>query len=119
MKLPDSELEVMLVLWQNSPLKTPEIMKALKHTGWSISTLQALLQRLEDKGAVSKTMEGRTKLYSPLVTQKEYSHDLSNDMLKRFYRGSISSFLAHFAEAEGMTQKDLEEIQAIIDRKGK
>ena len=47
MKLPDSELEVMLVLWQNSPLKTPEIMKELKHTGWSISTLQALLQRLE------------------------------------------------------------------------
>ena len=66
MKLPESELEVMLVLWEKNPLKTPEIMKALNHTGWSISTLQALLQRLEDKGVVTKTMEGRTKLYSNL-----------------------------------------------------
>lgn len=119
MKLPDSELEVMLVLWRKSPLKTPEIMKELKSTGWSISTLQALLQRLEDKGAVSKTMDGRTKMYTPLISQKEYSHDVSSDMLKRFYRGSISSFLAHFAEAEGMTQEEIEEIQGIIDRKGK
>ena len=119
MKLPDSELEVMLVLWQKGAMRTPEIMKELKHTGWTISTLQALLQRLEDKGAVSKTMEGRVKVYTPVLSQKDYSHDVSNDMLKRFYRGSISSFLAHFAEAEEMTQEDIEEIQKIIDRKGK
>lgn len=119
MKLPESELEVMLVLWEENPLKTPEIMERLKSKNWSISTLQALLQRLEDKGAITKTMEGRTKVYRPLISQEEYGHEQSNTMLDRFYHGSIASFVAHFAQSDELTQRDIDEIRAIIDKKGR
>jgi len=119
MKLPESELEVMLVLWEESPLKTPEIMERLKSKNWSISTLQALLQRLEDKKAIKRTMDGRTKVYCPLISKEEYGHDQSSTMLQRFFHGSISSFVAHFAQSDELTQQDIDEIRAIIDRKGK
>ena len=49
--LPDSELKVMMVIWEKGEkMSTGEILSNLKDTNWKLSTLQIILGRLTEKG---------------------------------------------------------------------
>lgn len=63
--LTQAEWQVMECLWEQAPRTGREAAEYMaRRTGWSRSTTLTLLQRLEDKGAVSSREEGR-KRYSP------------------------------------------------------
>ena len=74
--LPDSELAVMQVFWRaGKPLTRPEIDAGLAgQKNWTVSTVVALLIRLENRGFVSHEKQGRGYLYRPLVTPVSYTH---------------------------------------------
>ena len=57
MRLPDTELEIMKVIWENgATLSTSEIKASLEEQRpWNVSALQTLLNRLIDRGF----LEGR------------------------------------------------------------
>ena len=61
--LGDLEREVMHLVWARAPITADEVRARL---GRSLkeSTVRTVLRRLEDKGFVTHTTEGRTFLYS-------------------------------------------------------
>lgn len=115
-KLPETELDVMMVLW-NSPdqMKTPEIVEALKEKNWSVSTIQALLARLEEKGFIEKHMEGRIKRYKVLISRQSYSKMETESFVERFYQNSVSSLVANLVKTSHISDAELDEIRKIID----
>ena len=72
-RLPDAELEVMKALWslERYPAHTGEIAARLDKS-WKAPTLLKLLSRLEDRGFVAGTKEGRANGYTPLVEERDY-----------------------------------------------
>jgi len=65
LKISQSELEVMNVLWREFPLGSAEVVKRLEtKKDWSSRTIKTLLSRLVDKGALTTEPEGRRFLYS-------------------------------------------------------
>ncbi len=79
-RLPDSELDIMLVLWHHTPpmsrLEIEQIINEKKML--APTTILSLLSRLEKKKFVSVTKEGKTNLYTPLVSQEEYQQNRRN-----------------------------------------
>ena len=69
-RLPDSELDIMLVLWNHEPpmgrLEIERVVNEKKKL--APTTILSLLTRLEKKGFVSAKKEGKMNLYTPLVT---------------------------------------------------
>lgn len=65
MRLPDTELEIMKVIWENgATLSTSEIKASLEEQRpWNVSALQTLLNRLIDRGFLESYKEGKNRLY--------------------------------------------------------
>lgn len=116
-KITDSELEVMEVLWRaGTPLPLQPIRKALEEErGWDGSTVKTLLRRLCEKGAVEA--EKRPSFYyRPLLSREEYQSWSTRSLIRRVYRGSARDLVASLVRGDQLTQGDLEELRALLDR---
>ena len=120
-RLPESELEVMLALWRNTvPVRTSELLRQLSWThSWTLSTLKVLLGRLEEKGFVEVTREGRFTLYQALVKEEDYRRHETRGLLKRYYQNSVKSMVAALVSEGDLTGEDLAELEQIIQNAGR
>lgn len=70
--LTNSEWYVLDCLWETSPMTVMELVAALgDRLGWAKSTTITTLRRMEAKGLVLCTVEGRTKHYAPAVQRDQ------------------------------------------------
>lgn len=83
--LPNSELELMMILWQaEAPMTRTEIEEKLpKKRKISKTTVLSFLSRLEEKGFVRVEKEGRNNCYYPIVKEKDYLEQESGSILKK------------------------------------
>ena len=69
----NSELELLKLLWETSPLTAPELTeRAAASCGWDASTVKTLLARLVGKGTVRQCGRKRFYFYRPLLSREEY-----------------------------------------------
>ncbi|MDR1539632.1 MAG: BlaI/MecI/CopY family transcriptional regulator [Clostridiales bacterium] len=114
-KIADSELEILKVLWKDSPRTSNEIYDALKQNKpWSKSTVLTLISRLAEKGAVSSFKRG-VHFYSPALSEREYIKLQANSFLERIFEGSIKDLVAYYCENNDLTQEDLKELKKMIE----
>lgn len=118
-RLPDAELEVMKALWslERYPAHTGEIAARLDKS-WKAPTLLKLLSRLEDRGFVAGTKEGRANGYTPLVEERDYLSRESRSFLERVHGGSLSSLVASLYPEVSLTQEDLAALERILEKGG-
>lgn len=124
-KLPqisEAEYEVMKVVWNNAPISTNEVTDRLvQTTDWSPKTIQTLLKRLVQKGALTYEKNSRVFVYTPLVKKDEYLDQENNSFLKRFYDGNLASMLTNYLEKDTLSKKEIETLQDLLSartRKG-
>ena len=94
-KLPESELDVMLAVWNTeAPVTSPKLMKALGNDrGWKAPTLISFLNRLEERGFIASSKSGKERIYTALADKDKYLHRLACSFVERCYNGSIGDFL--------------------------
>ena len=99
-RLPESELDIMLVLWNNTPPMTrPEIEKVITmKKKLASTTILSLLTRLENKNFVEVTKQGKMNLYTPLVSQSDYQAHESQSVLEKLYGNSLKKFVTSWKE---------------------
>ncbi len=114
--LPDSELEVMQIIWQcEPPVSRSAIEETLnKQKNLAPSTILTFLSRLCDRGFLRTERKGRTNLYTPLVSHKEYLAQESRRLLDRLYGGSLSAFAVSLCDS-GITREELQALRAILN----
>ena len=71
-KLPEAELEIMLVIWDGQQPVTSEFIMERLDKDWTRPTLLKLLTRLCDRGFLRCDKEGRHNVYSVLVPRENY-----------------------------------------------
>lgn len=115
-RLPDSELAVMRLIWKaKEPVGSGKLAEILgNERGWSRSTIQVLLARLEEKNFVSYEKQGRCKFYVPLIEEKFYLKAETKNFLEQFYDNSYKNLIASLVQEEELTKEDMEEIMDII-----
>lgn len=113
-RLPDSELAVMQVIWDaGRPLARAEIDAALEQEkDWAVSTVLNLLSRLEEKGFVGRTKQGKGYLYHARVQEAAYLESETQSLVGRLYRGRPSAFIAALAGGDSLTGEDVAELEA-------
>ena len=118
-RLPESELEIMQIIWKKSaPVSRVDIEQALQETHpLAPTTILTLLTRLCEKGFISLKKEGRSNLYEPLITEKEYLAAESRSFLDRVFHGSVASFATALCDS-GVTKEELEELRRLLEEGG-
>lgn len=116
-RLPDSELDVMMAIWElNKKVTRIEIEGALNRgEEWSPTTILSLLSRLEKKGFVKVEKEGKQNVYEALISQEKYLQAESKSVLERMYNNSITNFMMALYSGKKPSKKQLDELQDLID----
>lgn len=117
MQISDAESRVMHELWEQAPLSSEEVVHRLQpQTGWHEKTVRTLLNRLLRKGAVVARRDGRRYLYSPKLAREAYRRQEARSFVQRVFDGRLSAMLAHFGENETLSDADVAELRAMLDR---
>lgn len=115
----ESEWTVMEYLWNKPMVTITEIRKALSSTGWSDSTIKTLVRRLVSKNAVAINDEAATFRYYPLISQQECRLKETKSFINRVYDGSVSMLVTNLVADSNLTDKETEELLALIEKMGK
>ncbi|OUQ59151.1 CopY family transcriptional regulator [Tyzzerella sp. An114] len=118
-RLPDTELEIMKVIWtMEKNINTTEIKKILeKNRPWNVSALQTLLNRLIDRGFLDTYKEGKNKCYTVLVTEDEYISFENKSFFKKVNNSSITKLVASLYNSKSISEDDLLELSKFIEDK--
>lgn len=118
-KLPDSELEIMLIIWEyDRPVTRFEIESKLdEERNLSPTTILSFLSRLQEKGFLDVAKEGKNNIYSAIISKEIYMQTESKNMLKKLYKNSVKNFLAALYDGNSLSEKDLQELEEYIEEK--
>ena len=106
----------MKIVWQYAPVSTNEITdRLMKTTSWGAKTIQTLIKRLTNKGALTYEKEGRVYVYTPLVKENEYISQQSNSFLRRFYDGDITAMLSAYIKNDRLSAEEIGTLRSILD----
>lgn len=117
-RLPDSELAVMMVLWrEQEELGTGKITELLEEEkGWSRSTTQVLLSRLEEKKVIQCYKQGRFKYYKVMVEEQDYRMKETKKFVEHFYKDSYKNLVASLVETKALSKEDISELFGLIQK---
>ena len=92
-KLFDSELKVMDVLWREGDTTAKHISDILKEeVGWNMNTTYTLIKRCMKKGAIERS-EPNFMCYA-LIPKEEVQEEETNELINKIYDGSADKLFA-------------------------
>lgn len=119
-QISNAEFEVMNVIWKFAPINTNDIVERLSENNeWSPKTIQTMLSRLEKKGVIKHEKESRMFVYSPLISKDAYLRSEGNAFVNRFFDGVLSRMVVSYLDKSELSDDDINELQAVLDRKRK
>ena len=119
-QITEAEYEVMKIVWKYAPINTNGITeKLLATSSWSAKTIQTLIKRLVNKGALTYEKNSRVFVYTPLVKESEYISQESNSFLNRYYDGDITAMLSAYIENDKLSETEIETLRSLLSKRGK
>ena len=116
-KISDAEWTVMKVLWERGTSTLAEVVKDLEgRLHWKPRTVQTLIRRLTDKGALAVQAIGREFRYSPAVAQDQCQHEESRSFLDRVFNGRLTPFVAGMMERDDVSKDDLAALREMLNQ---
>lgn len=115
MKLFDSELKVMEVLWEQGSKPAKEIVDVLsERIGWNKNTTYTVIKKCIDKGAIERGEPGF--LCTPLVTHDEVAQSETEQLIDKMFGGSSELFFSSFLKNQGISEEDAARLAGMIKK---
>ena len=114
MKLFDSELKVMGVLWRQGDQSARQIARTLgEEIGWNVNTTYTLIKRCIGKGAIERIDPGF--VCRALVTQEQVQQEETQELIDRVFDGSADKLFASLLGGRRVSREQLDRLRAMID----
>ncbi|MBZ0179038.1 MAG: BlaI/MecI/CopY family transcriptional regulator [Melioribacteraceae bacterium] len=113
----ESELEILNILWTNSPVTVKYVNDELnksKETGYT--TTLKLMQIMHEKGLLTREKEGRSHLYSPVIEESETKQAILDKMLETAFGGSAGKLVMQALGNNKTTSEELQQIKKMIEK---
>ena len=112
-KIHEGEYRFCLIMWEHQPIKAVELAKLCQDKlDWKRTTTYTIIKRLGDRG-VLKLENG---IVTALISQEEAEAAEIDTFVESKFGGSLPAFVAAFTKRKDVTEKDLDEMQRMIDR---
>ena len=112
-KVFESEYRFCLILWEHEPIKSSELVNLCRERlGWKPTTTYTVIKRLSERGV----LKNENTIVSSLVSKDEVQASEINEMVEKTFEGSLPAFIAAFTKHRKLSEKELDEVQAMIDR---
>ena len=112
-KVFESEYRFCLILWENEPIKSSELVKLCQQKlGWKPTTTYTVLRRLGERGV----LKNENTVVRSLVSKDQVQTAQIDEMVEKTFEGSLPAFVAAFTRSRSLSPAQLDEVQAMIDR---
>ena len=114
MKLFDSELRVMDVLWREGDLPARQIADVLtRQIGWNINTTYTLIKRCIEKGAIERREPGF--VCRALVSREQVQQEETQGLIDRLFDGSADALFASLLGSKRVSEEQMQRLRRMID----
>jgi predicted transcriptional regulator len=113
-KIFDSELKVMEILWQYEEITAGKISKILKEQiGWNPNTTYTVIGKLLAKGAAARTEPNFT--CRALVTKEEVQRFEARELVNKLFDGSAELFISAYVNGTNLTEEEAGRLRVLIN----
>jgi BlaI family penicillinase repressor len=111
-KLPDTEFEIMNVVWANEPpITTNMVMEQLgNEKGWKAPTVISLMKRMVNRGFLETEKDGKERIYFPRVSKEDYLKFETGNFMKQYHENSFLSLVNTLYNGRQLSEADIEEL---------
>ena len=111
-KIFESEYRFCLILWAHEPVKSSELVALCRdQLGWKPTTTYTVIKRLAQRGV----LVNEDTVVRSLVSKDEVQAAEIDEMVEKKFEGSLPAFLAAFTRHRKMTDREIDQVQRMID----
>lgn len=112
-KIHEGEYRFCLIMWAHQPVTGVELVKLCQEQlAWKKSTTYTVIKRLGERG-VLRLENG---VVTALISKEEAEAAEIETFVESKFGGSLPAFVAAFTKHQDLSEKDLDEVQRMIDR---
>ena len=112
-KIHEGEYRFCLIMWEREPVTASELAKLCQEKlDWKRTTTYTIIKRLGDRG-VLKLENG---VVTALISREEAEAAEIDTFVESKFGGSLPAFVAAFTKRKDVSEKELDEMQRMIDR---
>lgn len=112
-KIHEGEYRFCLIMWEREPVTAVELVKLCQEQlAWKKSTTYTVIKRLGER-SVLKLENG---IVTALVSKEEAEAAEIESVVETKFGGSLPAFVASFTRHQDLSEKELDEVQRMIDR---
>lgn len=110
--LTEAELKLVSIVWELGQIASGELVKECNlRYGWKKSTTYTILKKACEK----QILENKDSVVYSVISQEEYNDGQKDNVIKRYFDGSLPNFLAAFIRKEKLSRAEILELEAIIE----
>jgi len=115
-RLGELQLRIMRVLWSCAAGEGAAVrdVHAQVGEGLAYTTVATMLRKMEERGLVNHSQEGRRFVYRPLITPQQVSPTIAADLVDRVFDGSLSQTVQHLLETRDVDAEELVRLEKLI-----
>ncbi len=106
------ETKLANIIWSNEPIRSGDLVKLCEtQLNWRKSTTYTMLKRIEGKGV----FVNNNGVVSSLLKKDVFYAVQSKQFVEETFDGSLPKFLAAFTRNKRLSDKEITELQKLID----
>ena len=112
-KIHESEYRLCLIVWEREPLSAVELAKLCRERlDWKRTTTYTVVKRLCERG-ILRNDDG---IVTSLISKADVQKSEIDELVEKRFEGSLPAFIAAFTRNQKLSEKELDEVQSMIDR---
>lgn len=107
-----SQLEILQYIQNHHPLTVRQV--ADHFTRYARTTVLTVMEKLREKGYLSRRKVGGVYQYSPKVPKTQVLQTLAHDFIERALEGSLAPLIAYLTQRANVTDEELSELKQLV-----
>ena len=107
--------DILKALWKIKEGAVSDVLEVIPEPKPAYNTVATVIKVLEKKEYVSHKTYGKTNVYFPVVSKKEYAQFVIKDTVSGFFNGSVKQMVSSFVKGKNVSLNELEELRVLID----
>jgi predicted transcriptional regulator len=108
--------DLLKALWEIKEGAVSDILDSLTEPKPAYNTVATVIKVLEKKGYVSHKTYGKTNVYFPVVTKKDYAQYVMKNTFKSLFNGSLNQMVSSFVKSREVSLTELEELKEMLEK---
>jgi predicted transcriptional regulator len=108
--------DILKARWGIKDGAVSDVLESLSEPRPAYNTVATVIKVLEKKGYVAHKTYGKTNVYYPIVTKKDYAQHVLKDTFKGLFNGSLNQMVSSFVKGKDVSINELEELKEMLEK---